>query len=130
MLFVWLATALSCGEREEIAEPVRPIEAVRVGDPTALRGTQFPGTAEALQFADLSFRVEGTVEAVPARLGNRVEEGEVVAQLVQRDFIVRVRAAEASVAQARATMAEAQEEVTVQPPAKALCGLGDVRRKM
>lgn len=78
---------------------------------SAFRGREFPGRAEAVQFADLSFRVGGTLQELPVRLGEQVEAGEVVAQLDPRDFEVRVRAAEAALARAKADLARAEAEL-------------------
>lgn len=100
-----------CGDGREPVEQVRPIRAVTVGDVSVFRGRQFPGRAEALQFADLSFRVGGTLKRLPSRLGERVEAGAVVAELDPRDFQVRVRGAEASLARARAEMSRAEAEL-------------------
>lgn len=99
-----------CRERTEAPEQIRPVRSVRVGDISPFRGRQFPGRAEALQFADLSFRVSGTLQSLPVRVGGTVEKGEVIAQLDPRDFRVRVRGAEASLARARAELARTANE--------------------
>jgi len=108
-----LALVLMCpgcgGERAE-EEGVRPIRAMRVGDLSEFRGRQFPGRAEAVQFAELSFRVPGSLRSMPARLGLVFEEGVAVAELDRRDFEVRVRRAEASLARARSEFVRAEAE--------------------
>jgi len=110
-LLVGVAVGLvSCADREEAAEAVRPVRVVRVGDISAFQGREFPGRAEARQWAELSFRVPGSVRALPARLGQHVQEGEVLAQLDRRDFEVRVRGVEASLARARAELTRAETE--------------------
>ncbi len=81
-----------------------------VGDIAVFRGRQFPGRAEAIQHAALSFRVAGTLMELPVRVGSEVEESEVVARLDPRDFMVRVRSAEAALASARADLARSTEE--------------------
>lgn len=110
-MLCWLGLA-SCSERVEREEPVRPVRAMAVGDLAAFSGRQFPGRAEAIQHADLSFRVAGTLMSLPAPVGSEVEEGQVVAQLDPRDFEVRVRGAEAALARATADLARAREEFT------------------
>lgn len=99
-----------CREQIERPEQIRPVRAVRVGDISPFRGRQFPGRAEALQFADLSFRVSGTLQSLPVRVGGTAARGDVIAQLDPRDFQVRVRGAEASLARARAELARTEIE--------------------
>jgi RND family efflux transporter MFP subunit len=96
----------------EQAEVIRPVRSIRVGDESPFRGRQFPGRAEPLQFADLSFRVPGNLRELPVRVGQAVASGAVVAQLDRRDFEVRVRAAEASLARAKADLSRSELELT------------------
>ncbi|TVQ63761.1 MAG: efflux RND transporter periplasmic adaptor subunit [Phycisphaerales bacterium] len=110
LLAACAAACGGCSDRGEPAETVRPVRVIRVGDTAAFRGREFPGRAEALQHADLSFRVGGTLIMLPARIGARVEEGEVIARLDPRDFEVRVRGGEAALARAQSDLARAQEE--------------------
>lgn len=106
-----LATGLTaCRESDVAPEAVRPVRVVRVGDLSEFRGRQFPGRAEPVQFVDLSFRVSGTLQTLPARVGQAVQEGEVIARVDERDFRVRVTAAEAGLARAEAELARADEE--------------------
>lgn len=105
-----LATLPGCREDAPSQESVRPVRVLRVGDLSEFRGRQFPGRAEAVQFVDLSFRVSGTLQTMPARLGQEVTEGEVIARVDDRDFIVRVTAAEAGLTRAVAELARAEEE--------------------
>ena len=83
---------------------------IHIGDLSEFRGRQFPGRAEPVQFVDLSFRVSGTLQALAARIGQAVQEGEVIARVDERDFHVRVTAAEAGLARAEAELARAEEE--------------------
>lgn len=100
----------SCSRQDDKVEPVRPVRAMKIGDVASLTARQFPGRAKAAQHADLSFRVPGTLMMLPARIGDRVEEGEIIARLDPRDFEVRVRGGEAAVARAQADRARAAEE--------------------
>lgn len=85
---------------------------MRVGDLSEFRGRQFPGRAEAVQFVDLSFRVSGTLQTLPARVGQAVTAGEVIASVDERDFRVRVIGAEAGLARAESELVRAEEEYT------------------
>ena len=96
----------------EQAEVIRPVRSIRVGESSPFTGREFPGRAEPRQFADLSFRVPGSLRELPMRVGQTVAAGEVVAQLDRRDFEVRVRAAEASLARAKADLARSELELS------------------
>lgn len=109
-LLLLIAGLSGCRDAGESAEVIRPVRVLRIGDLSEFRGRQFPGRAEAVQFVDLSFRVAGTLQTLPARLGQTVTEGEVIARIDDRDFVVRVTAAEAGLARARAELARAEEE--------------------
>lgn len=99
-----------CREDPEALEGVRPVRVIRVGDLSEFRGRQFPGRAEPVQFVDLSFRVSGTLQTLAARIGQTVQEGEIIARVDERDFQVRVTAAEAGLARAEAELARGEEE--------------------
>lgn len=114
VLFVGALLSASCdqGPAAPRAEVIRPVRSIRVGESSPFTGRQFPGRAEPLQFADLSFRVPGSLRELPARVGQMVAAGAVVAQLDRRDFEVRVRAAEASLARAKADLARSELELS------------------
>ncbi len=105
-----IAGVAGCREAQDSPEVIRPVRVLRVGDLSEFRGRQFPGRAEAVQFVDLSFRVSGTLQTLPARLGQTVTKGEVIASVDDRDFLVRVAAAEAGLSRAAAELARAEEE--------------------
>lgn len=101
-----------CRDEPVVNDSPRPVRVVIVGDEAAFNGRRFPGRASALRHADLSFRVGGTLMSMPSRIGERVEEGQVIARLDPRDFEVRVRAGEAAVARATSDLTRASEEFT------------------
>jgi RND family efflux transporter MFP subunit len=107
LIAVLLAAALvGCGEEEQpAAAPPRPIRAMRIGDAPTFSGRTFPGTAEAVEAVDLSFRVGGPLAAFPAnQLGKQVKKGDLLAQIDVRDFEVRLRNAQASLAKAKSEL--------------------------
>lgn len=107
-----MAFASSCDREAPAVESIRPVRTVTIGGLAEFQGRQFPGRAEAVQRADLSFRVSGTLMLLPTRVGVVVQKGEVIARLDPRDFEVRVRGGEAALARAAADLARAQEEFT------------------
>lgn len=114
---VFTATALaiagvlvSCKEQAQSVPTVRPVRYVKLNDTAEFVARQFPGRAEAVRHADLSFRVSGRLMMLPARIGGRVEQDEIIARLDPRDFEVRVRSGEAALASAKAELALAVEK--------------------
>lgn len=101
----------ACAEEEEAVEdiPARPvkttvIEALDVGDVR-----EFPARIDALNKAELSFRVAGTIQELPVKEGDRVEDGQLLAALDPTDFEIAVRDAQASFDRAASDYERAQE---------------------
>jgi multidrug efflux pump subunit AcrA (membrane-fusion protein) len=106
----WVALAFSllcagCGE-EETQEPLsRPIRAIRIGDEEAFTGRTFPGTAEAVEAVDLSFRVGGPLVNFPGKeLGKQVNKGDLLAEIDTRDFQLRLLDTQAALAKAESEL--------------------------
>ncbi|MEO0324496.1 MAG: efflux RND transporter periplasmic adaptor subunit [Myxococcota bacterium] len=108
---VALLLGSGCGDVEEVPEPiVRPVRYVvaSTGDGAAAR--TFSGTAAAGESSRLSFRVAGRILAVEVDVGDRVEEGQLVARLDDADYDLQVREARANTASARATLRNAEAQ--------------------
>ncbi len=89
-------------------EVIRPVKAVQVGGLEVLTGRTFPGTAKATREANLSFRVNGSLSQFPAKVGDEVKKGKLMARLDPRDYEVNVRNARGQLDRARAAMKLAQ----------------------
>lgn len=85
-----LAQACSRSEPNR-AEPVRPVKSytVQAGAPTESRA--FSGRIVAAQEPDLAFQVSGLLVQFPAREGQRLRKGEVIAQVRQDEFHARLQ---------------------------------------
>jgi RND family efflux transporter MFP subunit len=89
------------GEEEAEAVPVvRPVSTIVVGQGFAGRLT-FPGTVQAAERADMSFRVAGPLVDFPVNEGDRVFRGQLLARIDPRDYRIAVTEAKASFDQAR-----------------------------
>jgi multidrug efflux pump subunit AcrA (membrane-fusion protein) len=103
--FAFFLLCLGCGEEETQAPLSRPIRAIRIGDEEAFSGRTFPGTAEAVEAVDLSFRVGGPLVSFPGKeLGKQVNKGDVLAEIDTRDFQLRLRDTEAALAKAESEL--------------------------
>jgi RND family efflux transporter MFP subunit len=95
---------VSCGEpAEEARAPlVRPVKALKVADPAVLKGRWFSGRAEAVNQVELSFRVPGTLVAMPVKVGDTLKKGDVISQLDPSTYQTRVDELNAELRQAEA----------------------------
>jgi RND family efflux transporter MFP subunit len=87
----------------------KAIETLELDSPFNEYARQFPGRVRAAERVDLAFQVAGSIEALPASEGSRVERGELLARLDQRDFESDVGAARAELERAQADFARAEQ---------------------
>lgn len=74
------------------------VAAVKAPAPHSL---EVSGTVEAVTRADISAQISGNILAIPVKLGQRVEKGEILVELDQSTPKSRLREAEVSLAQAQ-----------------------------
>jgi multidrug efflux system membrane fusion protein len=113
-LFVVVSTSVmlsaSCGRDEGPSPPpLRPVRFQEVYSAGARRTRTFSGTAQADVETILSFRVGGNIQRRLVEIGDRVEAGQLIAELDPTDFELQVQEAEAALnqAEARARQVEA-----------------------
>jgi RND family efflux transporter MFP subunit len=100
-----------CAKKEEPKqEVVRPVKAIQVGGLEVLTGRTFPGKAKATQEANLSFRVNGTLNQFPVKVGDDVKKGKLLARLDPRDYELNLKNARAQLEKARAALKLAQSD--------------------
>ena len=92
----------------EVEETLRPVRTIVIGKPEA-DSKEFPGIVEAVQKADLSFRVSGKLIELSVKEGQRVEEGQALAKLDQVDYRIKLKDRETSYEVARADYERAQK---------------------
>ena len=108
-----LLTLLAAACAEEVAVPeatIRPVRIHRVVASDSAERVAYAGVAKAGIESRLSFRVAGTVEQVPVKVGDRVRRGSVLARLDATDYELSVEQSEANLAQARATLRQAEAD--------------------
>lgn len=86
---------------DEIVRPVRTI-VVAAGEETSTR--MFPGRVEASNKVQLAFKVSGLLASLPVREGQKVAEGDVVAQLRQDEFQARLKTLQGQLDRAKADL--------------------------
>jgi RND family efflux transporter MFP subunit len=83
---------------------VRPVKIVTIGEDGSTSTLELPGTVRAVQHADMGFEVAGRITEFLVKEGQRVNKGEVLARLDDRDF-------QASLDQAKAAYRKAQADL-------------------
>jgi RND family efflux transporter MFP subunit len=101
LLVAWLVAGCSQPAPEK---QVRPVKAVRVGDPSDLAKRWFPGRAKATQEVNLSFQVNGPLIDFPVKRGDKVQKGQLLARIDPQDYDLKVKSASSSVQQAEANL--------------------------
>jgi RND family efflux transporter MFP subunit len=102
------ATLFACKGEEPAAEPMlRPVRTVVVDNYTETVPFTLAGVARAGIESNLSFRVAGTLTALPAKVGSRVRRGQILSRLDPVDYELAVEEAKASLAQSEAALRRA-----------------------
>src|SRR6266699_947512 len=102
-----LAIAGCQGEAPPVAQLDRPVQIQRVAVAPEQSSRDFVGVVRARYETDLGFRVAGKIVARLVNVGDRVQADDVVARLDPRDFKLQVESAEAELAAATSSLAQA-----------------------
>ncbi len=109
-LLITLSLA-ACEERQGLveAEPVtRPAKLYTVPSPELWENRTFPGKVAASEKVELAFRVGGQVVELPVNEGDRVEAGDLLAKLDEKDFLASLNEIRSRITGAQATVQEAK----------------------
>lgn len=85
----------------EAREPL-PVKIARVSEISMEQTVMVTGTLAAYDQATVSAKVPGRVKSIAVDLGSVVKQGQIIAQIEQQDYQLRLQQAEAALAQARA----------------------------
>ena len=97
--------------QQEEKAPVRPVRYIVLEAQTRDQSLTFSGTAEAAKESVLSFKVPGTVKAIPVKVGDRVGADTVLAELDKTDLVVELESAQAALKTSQADAKSAQTAV-------------------
>ena len=104
---VILTGLIGCGKKQETAPPKDEVKLIKLMtvEPSATSGRrEYPGKTQAIQMADLAFRISGPLVALPIQEGQRVIKGELLAQIDPRDYNTIVNQVSASLQAAQAQL--------------------------
>jgi len=111
VLLPFFLLGCSKGEEPVKAETPRPVKTVVVEAPDVGGVRKFPARIDALNKAELSFRVPGTIQDLPVKEGDLVDEGQLLVALDPTDFEIAVKDAQATFDRAESDYKRAQELV-------------------
>ncbi len=94
-----------CGGKEKPKKKsVRPVRMLTIGSAENMTSRRFPGKIEASGRVELAFEVAGKIVKLPITSGQEIKEGELVAQLDDRDFKASLAAAQSRADKAKADL--------------------------
>lgn len=105
VVLLMIFTLSGCKEKEEaqVIEPVKPVKLMTIRSGEGGLRLSLPGRVRAAKRSELSFKVSGPLEKLPIDEGQMVKEGDLVAQILPRDF-------ETAISEARARELEADQQ--------------------
>jgi RND family efflux transporter MFP subunit len=103
-----LSLLLSCQEKQESVEIIRPVRTKQVFSTGGVRTRAFSGVVKSGSESRLSFKVPGTVQLVAVEIGDKVKKGKLLAKLDPTDYEIQVKEAENARDLARAAEVQAK----------------------
>lgn len=86
----------------------RPVKTIVVGDVGSGDSRAFPAVVDAIQKADISFRVSGKIQKILVKEGDHVKKGQLLAELDPTDFKIILKDRQASFDTAKANFDRAK----------------------
>jgi len=108
---VWVVALAACSGPEQAPQAAVPVLVVHPGEQAGQGTASFPGTIRARQESPLSFRVGGNLVKRHVDAGQRVKQGDVLAELDVADFALQARASQAQLAAAEADLARTRDDL-------------------
>lgn len=95
-------------EQKEAAPVIRPVRYQKVVSSGGARSRTFSGQTRSDTESVLSFKVSGTVAVFRVKVGDRVDKGQIIAELDPVDYELQMQEARAGIAQAKAQLRNAE----------------------
>lgn len=103
MVVISLLVLGACGKTDApIEEQLRPVRYITVSDDSVFRDRSFSGTSKSSRESRLSFKVSGTVMSLPVQIGQRLNAGDLIAEIDSASYVLQVQQAQASLVEAQA----------------------------
>ncbi len=109
-LFICFSLA-ACDNAPDVTEnPIRKIKAMSVQDIATYEEREFSAQLRPGDLSSLSFEVSGVLQEIQLEVGQKVEKGDVLAQIEARTFELEVERLQFQLASAQAALTQAQNE--------------------
>lgn len=105
----WTAWLLAALPLATLAAGPVAVATLEAGRGSALPALEFEGTLQARQQATVSAQAQGRVLLLAVKAGDRVQAGQLLARIDERELQAAVAGGEAAVLQARAALAQAEQ---------------------
>lgn len=106
-----VAIFMACGgDKPVVKEILRPVRYITVYSTGGSRIRTFSGAAQSGIESNLSFKVSGTVQSLPVKVGDKVAAGQLIARIDPQDYRLRVQQADAALTQANAQLQRANAD--------------------
>jgi len=105
LILFTLASIASCKDTEEVKmpDPIKPVKLFKVQAKLEKIEKSLPGRVRAARRSELSFKVAGPLEKLPIEEGQVVKKGDLIAQILPRDF-------QTAISEAKARELEAEQQ--------------------
>ena len=106
IIFSLTISISGCGKKKEeveVKEVVRSVKLLTVEGKSSKKEIKYPGRVRANKRVDLAFQVAGPLIELPAKEGQTVKKGDIVARILPRDF-------ETEIAKAKARALDAEQQ--------------------
>lgn len=111
LLMFATATLWGCGEekKEVKTSVIRPVKTMQISDLQLDVDRNFPGRVDAVQRAQVSFRVSGKLIKIYVKEGEEVKKGQVLAELEATDYQIALNKSTANYKKAKADYVRGKE---------------------
>lgn len=100
---ILVSSLVACGgEEAPPEEQLRPVRYVMVDAGNGTRSRSFSGVSKSSTESRVSFKVAGTVTNVPVQIGQRLEAGDLIAELDRATYDLQAQQAQASLVESQA----------------------------
>jgi RND family efflux transporter MFP subunit len=109
MLLVLAVASCAAEEKQETQEVAKAVKSIKLGDANSELKLTFPGKVIAGKEADITFKVSGKLNKLPVKEGQKINKGDVIAQLDQKDYKFAYQKQLAAFNENKASYARAKE---------------------
>lgn len=109
-ILIVLFFAVSCKEKKVQTQDFIYIKSEKVFSLGGVRQRTFTGIVESDLQANMSFKVSGSIEKLNVKVGSIVKKGDVLAQILQKDFVLELKQLKSSSRSENSRFKRAREE--------------------